>query len=358
MGFYLRTGLRAGPFRFTLSPSGLGVSAGVPGFRVGTGPRGNYVRVGGRGVSYRASLGGPGGRTPGSGLGPAPGVVPPPLIAPALMSDATGTTAEQLAPTGPDDLVAQLNAAAARPRIGLMVAIAVAVMGLLTLPFGVAFWLVGAPAVWWLHQRDQARLAVVVFYEVNDQPAAWFDDLLAAVTGLAAAQMRWRIDAQGAVITTHQHKTNAGAGTINNRTAATARTDRPKHLITNVAVPTVVSGKSSLHFLPDRVLVRDGSRFSDVAYQHLRVAAYPTRFIESDRVPADARQVDTTWQFVNVKGGPDRRYKDNRQLPVMEYGRLELTSSAGLRWILDCSLPAAISHVQAVLSRPPVALRS
>ena len=35
-----------GPFRFNLSKSGLGVSAGVPGFRVGTGPRGNYVHMG------------------------------------------------------------------------------------------------------------------------------------------------------------------------------------------------------------------------------------------------------------------------------------------------------------------------
>jgi hypothetical protein len=51
MGFYVRKRLRAGPFRFNLSKSGLGVSAGVPGFRVGTGPRGNYVHVGKGGVS-------------------------------------------------------------------------------------------------------------------------------------------------------------------------------------------------------------------------------------------------------------------------------------------------------------------
>jgi hypothetical protein len=45
-GVYLRSSLKAGPFRFNLSKSGIGVSAGVPGFRVGTGPRGNYVRIG------------------------------------------------------------------------------------------------------------------------------------------------------------------------------------------------------------------------------------------------------------------------------------------------------------------------
>jgi hypothetical protein len=39
VGFYVRKSVKAGPFRFNLSKSGIGVSAGVPGFRVGTGPR-------------------------------------------------------------------------------------------------------------------------------------------------------------------------------------------------------------------------------------------------------------------------------------------------------------------------------
>ncbi|WP_428833621.1 DUF4236 domain-containing protein [Mycolicibacterium porcinum] len=56
VGFYVRKSLKAGPFRFNLSNSGLGVSVGVPGFRVGTGPRGNYVRMGHAGVFYQATL--------------------------------------------------------------------------------------------------------------------------------------------------------------------------------------------------------------------------------------------------------------------------------------------------------------
>ncbi|MGO9102221.1 MAG: DUF4236 domain-containing protein [Mycobacterium sp.] len=42
MAFYIRKAVKAGPFRFNLSKSGIGVSTGVPGFRVGSGPRGNY----------------------------------------------------------------------------------------------------------------------------------------------------------------------------------------------------------------------------------------------------------------------------------------------------------------------------
>jgi len=50
MGFYIRKSFRAGPIRLNLSKSGLGLSAGVTGLRVGTGPRGTYVH-GGRGPS-------------------------------------------------------------------------------------------------------------------------------------------------------------------------------------------------------------------------------------------------------------------------------------------------------------------
>src|SRR5215203_2282473 len=56
MGFYLRKSLSVGPFRFNLSKSGLGVSTGIKGFRVGTGPRGNYVHMGRGGIYFRQTL--------------------------------------------------------------------------------------------------------------------------------------------------------------------------------------------------------------------------------------------------------------------------------------------------------------
>lgn len=56
MGFYLRKSFRAGPFRFNLSKSGIGVSTGVKGARVGVGPRGSYVHAGRHGLYYRKNL--------------------------------------------------------------------------------------------------------------------------------------------------------------------------------------------------------------------------------------------------------------------------------------------------------------
>src|SRR5687768_11584484 len=56
MPFYFRKSVSLGPIRFNLSKSGIGMSAGIPGLRVGTGPRGNYIHMGKGGLYYRQSL--------------------------------------------------------------------------------------------------------------------------------------------------------------------------------------------------------------------------------------------------------------------------------------------------------------
>ena len=66
---------------------------------------------------------------------------------------------------------------------------------------------------------------------------------------------------------------------------------------------------------------------------------HTTRFIESESVPRDAQVVGQTWKYVNKSGGPDKRFKDNRQLPICLYGELELCSSSGLNTVIMFSNP-------------------
>src|SRR5262245_15722596 len=66
MGLFLRKSFSAGPVRFNISKSGLGMSTGVKGLRIGTGPRGAYI-AGGRGaVRFRQSLTGSASRSSAS----------------------------------------------------------------------------------------------------------------------------------------------------------------------------------------------------------------------------------------------------------------------------------------------------
>ncbi|WP_245357548.1 hypothetical protein [Kribbella aluminosa] len=300
-------------------------------------------------MSYRATL------------SPAPNVQPPRAAVPVVresarveMEDATGLTSMALVPTGSGDIVRQLNAAAARHGWGWPTTIVAFVLGLLTMPFGVMVWLLAIPLCWWLFLRDKARRTVVLFYDVNDQPAAWFDSFVGMWPWLTQSAKLWREVQNGRVQTTYQHKTNAGASNLVSRLSAVAGLKGPRHLATNIVVPSLTAGKSSLYFLPDRVLVCDHKRYSDVSYSHLRADGYRQRFIETPgHLPKDAEQVDQTWQYVNVKGGPDRRYSNNPVLPVMLYGQVDLSSLEGLDWRLQISRAQAAAHLAEVLAAVP-----
>ena len=56
MGFFLRKFINYGPVRVNFSKSGIGVSVGVPGLRIGTGPNGNYLNIGVGGLGYKRKL--------------------------------------------------------------------------------------------------------------------------------------------------------------------------------------------------------------------------------------------------------------------------------------------------------------
>lgn len=348
MGMYVRTGIKAGPFRFTMSRSGVTVSAGVPGFRVGSGPRGNYVRVGRGGVTYRTT-------TMPRVVGPTPprrwSTTPSEIV----MEDRTGGSVLDLDPSTGDEITQQLNTAARRRGLGWPAVVAVLVLSSLLGERWWIGWVVGAPLCWWLFLRDASRRTVVLFYDVTDAAADWFAQVVDSWEWMTGSQKIWRTVEAGDVRTTHQHKTNAGAGTLVSRVAVTAGLSAPPHLSTNVAVPSLTAGRSGVHFLPDRMIVREGRSYVAIPYTDLHVSAHEQRFIErSGTVPRDAHQVGTTWKYVNVRGGPDRRFKDNTRLPIMQYGALDLQTRQGATWFVQTSRTTAAAEVARVLRRHPV----
>jgi hypothetical protein len=124
-------------------------------------------------------------------------------------------------------------------------------------------------------------------------------------------------------------------------------------------VPTLKARGKYLVFLPDRVLVKSGTRWSDVEYSHLTVEVSQSRFIESKTPPRDGTKVDERWQYANVKGGPDKRFKNNRRLPVMLYDEVSLTSDTGLSWIIQLSRHDPAKWWESILrARPAPNLQS
>ncbi|MCJ1714609.1 hypothetical protein [Curtobacterium sp. VKM Ac-2922] len=263
-------------------------------------------------------------------------------------------SALELRPTGGDDVVRQLNEAARRTRWGWIAAVTAFVVGLAFLPCGLILWAIAVPSCWWLFLRDGLRKNVVLFYELQSGTAEWFERFALAWEQVSGSQEVWRTVQSGAVQTTYQHKTNAGVGSLVRRITARASTEVPKYLATNVEIPSLRAGTETLYFLPDRLLVRTGKQYSDIAYRHLRWRRTATRFVEQPgQVPSDTRLIDRTWQYVNVKGGPDRRFKNNPVLPVVQYGQLDLTAVQGLLWSVQASRVSAFDELCLELERRP-----
>jgi DNA polymerase-3 subunit epsilon len=254
-----------------------------------------------------------------------------------VLDDVTGATTFELAAASPSDLVNQVNEAAGHASLlPLVVLLYVLVV---TIPLAVV-----------VRARDKARRTVVAFYQVEDRPAQKFQALADSFGALRECSAHWYVVAQGQVRTTQQYKTHAGASTVLRRIRGKADFAGPPVLATNIAVPSLHGRQRSVYFLPDRILVRDGKRYADLPYPACRTAARPTRFIEEGSVPPDAVRVDTTWKYVNKSGGPDRRYKNNRQLPILQYGELTLSSPSGFSFTWQTSRPGAVQAAATALT--------
>jgi DNA polymerase-3 subunit epsilon len=251
----------------------------------------------------------------------------------------------------PDDLINQLSSASRRLPIWPFVAVALAIIACALQTPGLILLIPGIPAVIWIAYWDQGRRKVIAFYDVSDEPAQHFSDVGTAISYLMQAQRIWLVQTAAHVSTTHQYKVNSGASRVVQRVAGAASMSGPPHLVTNVAVPSVSAGRHGLYFLPDRILVRSGKAYTTAPYSSLYAFAESQRFIEEGAVPGDSQQVDSTWRYVNVKGGPDRRFNNNRQLPIMLYGRLTLASNQVFHLVFDVSWAAVASTVATALQR-------
>jgi hypothetical protein len=131
MGFYLRKSVKVGPLRFNLSKSGVGVSAGVKGFRVGAGPRGNYVHMVRHGIYYRATL--PSGAPSASpGSTPVAPTLPPTVPSDTLTPIQSGDVA-RMVDASSAELLAELNAKQRRWRIAPWVFAAFVVLAVIAI---------------------------------------------------------------------------------------------------------------------------------------------------------------------------------------------------------------------------------
>ena len=185
-----------------------------------------------------------------------------------------------------------------------------------------------------VHKQNAESRNSRLFYELNESESQKYSAIQQSVNQLSQSHQVWRIQSDSP---TWDWKRNAGASSLVRRVSTHVGFSNPPRVETNVKSPSIAVGGPTLYFLPDLILYRERGRFGAVAYNDFEVQHSSTRFIEDGSVPNDAVRVGTTWRYVNKDGGPDRRFNNNSQLPVLQYGTLHFQSSRGLNIVLQTS---------------------
>jgi len=85
------------------------------------------------------------------------------------------------------------------------------------------------------------------------------------------------------------------------------------------------------------ILYSTETNFAIIGFDELNLNHNHIRFVENGIVPRDSKVIDKTWLRVNVNGSPDKRFKENYQIPIVKYGEISLKTKTGLNELFQFS---------------------
>lgn len=321
MGFYIRKAINlGGGVRLNLSTRGLGLSAGMKGFRVGMNGRGTYVHMGRGGLYYRKQF---------SYSAPKSSEYQLPSPTPEYRPDVVFI----------DNLDRPLNVASSptdtqhiadhfktrhRPYWIPIVLGVFAVLSLQNVPLMIAL-VVGCAAS--IYLIEQAKAKDVLVYDLEGAALDRFSQFVSAFEAYFSSHRLWQYTSRSY---TNDLKRNAGVNWLMDRKQASAATDTEKTYRTNLSLPSIRMGDQHIVFLPDLVVLADGKNVGAFRYADVRLAQSTVRFVENEAVPRDAQVVGYAWRYQNKNGGPDRRFKNNAQIPVCLYEEVGFSVGDGV----------------------------
>jgi hypothetical protein len=94
---------------------------------------------------------------------------------------------------------------------------------------------------------------------------------------------------------------------------------------TNVRVRGFAARDKAVYFLPEKILVIDGGQVRFVDYMACTIVTGALVYPELEgKVYPDAEPAGKRYRHVTADGGPDPRFADNPQVPLLRFGRLRL----------------------------------
>lgn len=166
-------------------------------------------------------------------------------------------------------------------------------------------------------QIDGLRIDLTM--DLNGEISSAIVDVVEAFNAMASSEMTWDVT----------EVRDGGAGFVRQP----VKLDNTGLFVFKTNQPSCHFGNANsgdLYLYPGFLAIVDGSKLALLDLSEVDIAVSSTQFVETDRVPLDAKQVGKQWLRTNADGTPDRESKSNRELPLVEYGILDIRSPHGI----------------------------
>jgi len=203
----------------------------------------------------------------------------------------------------------------------------------------------------WLNGIDKKRLGMELNYEMDGSVKTQFVKFTDYFSEFNRSLKVWQnLHTQSNT----DYKRHAGAGRLISRILVKERSSNKiplKFFKTNVDIPYLKLKDTELYFLPERLLVKRDRKFAAVFYKNLTITISQIKHVETENLASDVKVVEYTWRYLNKKGGPDKRFKDNRQIPVCLYSEYSFESITGVNEVIVTSKPGAFNNLALFLGQ-------
>ena len=307
MGIRFRKSINLGKgFRINMSKSGPGFSWGGKGFRVTKKANGGFrttAYIPGTGLSYQKDFSNPLGSGKKSSK----------KVSKNIEEDTReardfGLDFKNLESTGLKDVIDEAGVKYPLRKIGL----AVFVLGIILTfvqPTLIVIAIIGA--LMYFYKKESP---VEIEYDFEGDASEEYELTNKLLAGILESDRVWLVTGLEA---------DLDRNVITERHELKVKEGLSQGISTNVKTYSLIAGDLTLSFLPDALLINKNGVNKAVDYKDLDVDLRSENFLEEEKI-ADATFIEETYLHTNKDGGPDKRYKDNPVLNLVEYGILEM----------------------------------
>lgn len=330
MGFYFRKSINFGGLRVNFSQSGIEFSAGIKGFRIGTGPKGNYIHMDLNGFSYKNFFS----NNPKRNTSKKQNHSNPYHETSYKFNNLEGNNIQNLVNSNHNMLIREINEKNKKIRLTFIWSLISFCFTLINPIF--FFFLFLTPLFIFM---DNKRKTILIIYDIEKEIEEKIQAFYNTFNKIINSSSKWHIPLSANLYNDYDKKINAGASNLIKRNPCSVEISTPPLIKTNVEIPVISAGNQKLYFMPDKILIYQNNLVNCADYNELKIKYHNISFVEDETVPNDTRIIGKTWKYVNKNGNPDKRFKNNKQLPIVEYSEIIFSNNNGLNIVIQISRP-------------------